>query len=378
MRHRLCILHWMPVEDFPPAMNMVKYFGQQHDWEVSLCTNRHHLDRPEFLHETGEVIRGVFPTGTSGIRRLLAYASFHLKSFVHLMKTRPDTILYIEPHSVFPVVLSRLFTRRARIFAHFHEYHSPDEYEKPGMRMARWFHKLEKRWVFPKVAWISQTNLQRLELFLRDNPEIDKSRAQVLSNFPPLCWWQTQNQAWSKNNRADEPIRFVYVGALSRADTFIEETVIWIAQLGPLKASLDIYCYNMHPETREWLRTVADKQIRVHESGIAYEELPGLLSEFHVGLILYKGNTPNYVHNASNKLFEYLSCGLDVLYPFQMAGVRPYRISARVPRVVECDFSNLTELTYTREGRTTLQPLSQLYDCESEYERLALQMTGAY
>ena len=312
MRNSLCILHWMPVEDFPPAMNMARYFAEQPGWDVSLCTNRNHLGRREFLHEALEVVRGIFPSGTSGIRRLLAYGSFHVKSFVHLLKKRPDVILYIEPHSAFPVFLSRLFTRRPRIFIHYHEYHSPEEFQKPGMRMARWFHSLEKSRLYPVAQWISQTNESRMKLFHEGNPEIDVSKMAVLPNFPPASWWDGENRAWTLETA---PLRLVYVGALSRVDTFIEEAVAWIKEMGPTEATLDIYSYNLHGETRAWLNRVADDQIRFHDQGIAYDELPQVLRRFHVGLILYKGNTPNYVHNASNKLFEYLSCGLDVIYP---------------------------------------------------------------
>jgi len=324
----------------------------------------------EFSDPSVTLIRGTFPTGQSGIRRVTAYLSFHIKAFIHILNKNPDVIFYIEPHSAFPVFLSRLVFRRTRIFIHYHEYHSPEEFFKPGMRMAKWFHHLEKSWLYPVATWVSQTNETRLKLFLGDNPEINLSNSSVLPNFPPLEWWRGDNKAWAGEQHGNDRIRLVYVGSLSRADTFIEEAVEWLKELGPAIATFDIYSYNLHTETRTYLKGVTDAQIRFHEKGVDYDELPRLLRGFHVGLILYKGNTPNYTHNASNKLFEYLSCGLDVIYPKQMMGVRPFVNVDSRPRVIECDFEKLDEFSYQLLGRQQLPPADMQLDCESELTRL--------
>lgn len=360
----------MPVEDFPPAINTARYFAQKPGWDVSLCTNRSHLGRAEFRHEAVDVVRGIFPTGKSGIRRFLAYGSFHLKSLFKLLKIKPDVILYIEPHSALPAFLSRLFTRRPRIFIHYHEYHSPAEFDKPGMRMAKWFHHLEKYWLYPAAEWISQTNESRLKLFLEDNPEIATSKLNILPNYPPSCWWEGVNRAWPQAEAGKQPLRIVYVGALSRADTFIEEAVAWVKELGPATAILDIYSYNLHGETRAWLNDEADDQIRFHDQGIAYDELPQLLRGFHAGLILYKSNTPNYVYNATNKLFEYLACGLDVIYPRQMIGVKSFASLVTRPRVIECDFENMVGFSFQPDERQWLPVSGKKYCCETELARL--------
>ncbi len=365
----------MPIEYFPPAVNMVKYFSGKNEWAVSVCTNWNHLGREDFSDSLVEMVRGTFPTGRSGLNRIFAYLSFHLKSFFHILKNKPDFILYIEPHSAFPVFLSRLVFRRALIFIHYHEYHSPEEFLKPGMRMAKWFHGIEKKWLYPTASWISQTNGDRLRMFLQDNPGVDVDKATVLPNYPSASWWSGKNKAWEGNNVA-EFTRLVYVGALSRVDTFIEEIVNWVKSKTP-RFTLDIYCYNLHPETRSYLRQATDGQVRFHEQGIPYEDLPGLLRTFHAGLILYKGNTPNYVHNASNKLFEYLACGLDVIYPNQMEGVKPFRTGTSRPRVIECDFENLSSFSYTVQNRQMLPPVSEQYDCESELGRLEQSMLSS-
>ena len=353
------------MEYFPPVMNMARFFALQDQWDVSVCTNRNQLGRQDFSSSSVTLIRGSFPTGKRGIKRIFSYLSFHLKSLDHLLTSRPDVILYIEPHSALPVFLSRLIRRKGRLFIHYHEYHRPDDFDKPGMRMARWCNHLEKAWLYPVADWISQTNEDRLKLFLKDHPGIDPSRTGVLPNYPPASWWSGRNKAWQEVKAGDEPIRMVYVGALSRADTFIEEVVTWIVNLASPAVTLDIFSFNMHEETRTYLKNVANERIRLHEGGVDYDDLPDLLREYHVGLILYRGNTPNYVYNASNKLFEYLACGLDVIYPRQMKGVKPYARSSSKPRVIECDFERIDIFSYTLDGRELLPPAQTTVTCES-------------
>jgi hypothetical protein len=277
--------------------------------------------------------------------------------------------MYIEPHSALPVFLARFIIRRSHLIIHYHEYHSPDEFERPGMRMAKWFYRLEKRWLYPAAKWISQTNAMRLDLFLQDNPEVNSSKAVEMPNYPPAAWWEGENAAWGDGRHCTQGLRFVYVGALSRADTYIEEAVSLIRSMGP-QASLDIYSYNFHEEARPYLLSIEDAQIRFHDEGVDYDELPRYLRNYHVGLILYRGNTPNYVHNASNKLFEYLACDLDVIYPKEMEGVKPYANTAVRPRVIECDFANMSGFAYRREGRQKLPSRHRTYCCEAELARL--------
>ena len=91
-----------------------------------------------------------------------------------------------------------------------------------------------------------------------------------------------------------------------------------------------------------------------------------MLSEFHVGLILYKGTTTNYVFNASNKLFEYHALGLDVWYPAQMLGVSRYAQADRAPRIVQLDFENLESVNFkTLRDRNEIPFAPRKESCES-------------
>ena len=174
-------------------------------------------------------------------------------------------------------------------------------------------------------------------MFLGDHPTLDSAKVQILPNYPPQIWHATDNRAWLLEPAS--PLRLIYVGSLSRRDTFIAEVIDWVVENE--NAELDIYCYNLDGDTREFLGSIDDARVRFHAQGVDYDELPQLLSDYHVGLILYRANTPNYEFNASNKLFEYLAVGLDVWYPVQMKGVHPYATSTLRPRVFQVDFDDL-------------------------------------
>jgi hypothetical protein len=74
---------------------------------------------------------------------------------------------------------------------------------------------------------------------------------------------------------------------------------------------------------------------------VPYYEIPNVLGRYQIGLVLHKGDTLNYVHNAPNKLFEYLSCGLDVWFPREMRGIYPYARTDVLPKVIKTDFAKM-------------------------------------
>lgn len=319
-------------------MNIARYFAESTRWHVTIHSTRAPERRREFSHSLVKFFRSPFPTSNQIWQQIVAYLRFHLGTALRLLFTRPDAILYIEPQSSFPVLISSCIMRPSALLIHHHEYHAPAEFHAKGMRLARIFHLLEQKRLFPMAAWISHTNQRRLELFLEDNPTVPPNIANVLPNFPPQSWFGQENHAWTRN--CPPPVRFVYVGSLSKRDTYIEEFLDWIEKQESGSVKFDILAYNVDPGTREMLLSIRNPSIRFFSEGVEYDELPRVLREYHVGVILYKASTPNYRYNASNKLFEYLACGLDVLYPSRMLGVKPYARTNTAPRVIEFDFES--------------------------------------
>ncbi|MEO8577450.1 MAG: glycosyltransferase [Gemmatimonadales bacterium] len=371
---RVDLVHWMPVEMYPPTMNLARELAGR-GWQVRIHTthNRHGLR--EFEGNGIEIRRAASPVRGSSFGRAWSYAGFHLGTARRLAANPPDAVMYFEPQSSFPVLLATKARHGLPVFIHHHEYHEPAEFLAPGMRLARLFHDYEKRVLFPRARWISHTNEARLELFLADNGEDLRGKSRILRNLPPREWGSEPNRAWTGQN--DGPFRMVYVGSLSCGDTYIEACTRWILAQPPHTVTLDVYAYNADDETREFLKSVEGPAIRFHQGGVPYDELPNVLRGFHAGLILYRARTLNYRHNASNKLFEYLACGLDALYPPTMRGVKQYERSDAAPRVIEVDFEAGNIDLAMLASRDGLPAAAYPGTASTEIERLADALTEA-
>lgn len=372
MMQHLAVVHWLPVELYPPAVNLVRYFARQ-GWAVSLYTTENQHGRPRFAADGVEVHRSPAPGARGAVERASSYLHYHLGTAAKIVRQRPDVVLYIEPQSAFPVYVASVLRPRTPVFVHHHEYHDPEQFLRPGMRVARAFHRLERARLFPRAAWVSHTNEERLRRFLHDQPSVRPDVARVLPNLPPTSWFSGENRAWS--NKADVPRRLVYVGSLSLQDTYIREVVTWVREQPPGRVTLDIYAYNLTDETRDYLERAAGDQVRFFPEGVAYDDLPDLLRDYHTGLVLYKARTTNYAYNATNKFFEYLACGLDAVFPDRMIGLHPYARTDAWPRVFKVDFTDPGTLDCALEGRSNRLPEAPAFGtADDELARLEVAM----
>lgn len=342
-RHRIAILHFQPVEYYPPVQNIIRFLGKElSEAEILVVTSSPRENAKLFKAEQGTV--RILRTGhlseqMSRWQRLFFYVGFNMRAVRALTSFSATHIFYFETLSSFPAFLyKRFFGRRTPLLIHYHEYTSPAEYAA-GMALTRFFHRFERQ-LYPKASWISHTNQQRMEFFLRDealkqNPSVQH----VLPNYPPAAWAGDKKAPKSGQN-----LRIVYAGALGLDTMYIAEMVRWVeAQQG--KVLFDIYSQQEGVDVRNFLVS-AKARFTKHKGSVSYDELPATLRQYDVGVILYKGHIPNYVYNAPNKLFEYLACGLDVWFPQQMLGSLPYVRTDRLPKIAAINFESLdSELT---------------------------------
>ena len=370
---RLAVVHWFPIEYYPPVTNLMNLFGRNTHFAISCYTSHNAKNRSAFTNEACRIHRYKFPQpGQSLPIRLFSYLAFPLAVLVRLLWLRPAVILYVEPQSVMPVFLYTLLARRCRILIHNHEYHDQHQFLRPGMRLVRLYHWLEKKFIFRRAEWISQTNADRIRLFLEDFPDINPEKLHDLPNLPPKEWTATKNRAWEQN---DDQLRLVYVGSLSCQDTFVREIVEWVETDADQHCQLDIYSYNHTADVKQLFDDCKSDRVNFFHDGIPYEQLPDVLTNYHVGLILYKATTTNYVFNASNKLFEYLALGLDVWYPAQMLGVKPYAREDKAPRVIELNFEQLESFDVaSMQERPQLESPEATESCENALRSLAIQI----
>jgi hypothetical protein len=160
--------------------------------------------------------------------------------------------------------------------------------------------------------------------------------------------------------------RLVYVGAASFEDTFIREAAEWVRR-HPDVLSLHVTGDNVAADVWEWLESLDAANITTDRKGVDYRLLPSLLSGFDAGLVLYKGNTLNFVHNVPNKATEYLACGLETWYPAEMEGMRAFHESHDDLPMRQLDFRALP----SEPPRARRRPVTSFeLTCESALEPL--------
>jgi hypothetical protein len=359
---KVTVVHWFPLEQFPPVQNLLHVLGRQGQIELSCLTTSNDRGYPDFFVTGCRIFRRRFPgSRLSRLSRLWLFLSFPICVFLRLVWLKPDVVIYLEPHSAPGVFLYAVLNPLCRIFIHYHEYRELSHYLERGNLVARIAHWLERHGLYQRAEWISHTNPDRVSMFLEDVPAVASAKMRVMPNYPPADWATGDAARWPAEG---EPLRLFYAGAASFRDTWIQEICQWVLSQPASHVTLDLMINNSDPATREWLESIRCDQIAVDTQGVDYSELPRLLRRYHVGLILYRGTTRNYIYNAPNKLFETLICGLDVWYPSCMLGVRPYQREDVVPRVLETDFGHLNGLNLrTRRSRAGLKTVPWTTSC---------------
>ena len=368
---RIAIVHVHPLERYPPVTNAIDFLAGRRESNVLVVT----VDSPpnilRYENSNCRIHRTSFrKPSTSSLSNAVRGVLWHWKAAWVVASWKPDVILYWDPQSALACYFClRWMGCKARLFIHHHEYHAPEDFRRAGMRIARIGHYFERHWLFRRAVWISQTNIQRMRLFRQDVSGLTDDQTRVMPNYPPDSWIAHVQKPWI--DRQTQPFRLVYVGSLSLADTFIGPLVDWLVAHPGADITLDIFTNNCEPVTLSYLRAVDSAVVRLHEAGIEYQQIPDVLANFDAGLVLYRCRTVNYQYNASNKLFEYLACGLDVWFPPAMLGVKPYARDLAWPRVIEVDFENLDALDLgVVRSRVGLPHVPWAETCESQLEIL--------
>ena len=334
---KVAYLHVLPLEYYPPARNTLKLIAAREGWRVRAWTSRNRRRLPDW-NEPNVVVARFRDAGASQPLpfRIGAYLAWHARAAFEIAAWHPDALISVEPHSALAAWLYyHVFHGNAPLFIHHHEYYSAADFLAEGMRTLRSTARLERDDLFPRARWVSETNSERLSLLRAWTPQIRQETARVLPNYPPQKWIETA--ARLERRPLDNQTRLVCVGSVSFEDTFIREAATWVADR-PEQASLHVVSDNMRVDVQSWLRSLNAPNVTFDAHGCDYEELPQLLTQFDAGLVLYKGNTLNFVHNVPNKAIEYLACGLEVWYPPEMIGMQNFQRAHPELRIVQINF----------------------------------------
>jgi glycosyltransferase involved in cell wall biosynthesis len=363
----LVIVHFNPVELYPPMINLLDYLGNNlQATDIFVYTNsacNDTIDQYPGKHKNISIKRyGAVGLNFSPLKRYRNYFSFYYNTYISLKKIHPDWLWYFETASALPAswYMKQKKNQSTTLMVHYHEYMSPKEY-KSGPLLVKWAHHAEKK-LYNLVSHLSQTNEKRMELFLKDEKIVLKDKTYIFPNYPPKSWIDPES-----NHVIDFPVRVVYAGAIGFQSLFMEEFCKWVHKQNG-HVCFDIYSSQDTSELEIFLSGSELKNISI-KGYVEYNELPAVLKKYDVGVVLYNGHIPNYVYNAPNKLFEYLACGLDVWFPENMTGSMHLIRQNKYPRITGINFKELDKIDLkSLIDRSGLSYEPSPYYCEKIFE----------
>jgi len=359
---RIAVVHALPLEYYPPARNTLGLLSRHKTWEVRAWSTTNRRGLADWHPGRFPIVRHWHADPDDPLPlRIAGYSGWHARTALDLVRWKPDALIYFEPHSALAVWSYFRLGGNAELFIHHHEYYAPEDYLRPGMRMVRSTMKLERRALFARARWVSQTNEVRLRLMLEWSREVRRESARVFPNYPPADWLDRSKRAEAAP-MAKAPTKLVYVGAASIEDTFIQQAIEFAAR-NPGRFSLHLCGDNIQDAVWNLVDSLGAPNITSDRNGVPYDSIPEMLAGFDTGLILYKGNTLNFVHNVPNKAIEYLVCGLEVWYPPVMVGMSEFHRTHPLMPLREVDFTSLSHPPASRLCRAPHADLRQL-TCE--------------
>lgn len=364
-RTKVFFIHFQPIELFPPALNLIDFFGNESHINLFVSTNKK-LSQNNLKAYENKKVKLYRPSSFSKAKILqyINYAFYYFSTLFLLFWHKPTVVLYVETLSSWPALVYRkFFGKKVKLMVHYHEYTDPASYSK-GMWLSKIFHSLEKK-MYKDFFWISQTNENRLQFFIKDNGVQNFSHIHfdILPNYPSVTWKKIGPNIFGERKK------MVFIGSLGYKNMYLKELVDFVNKNSDF-FSVDFYSYNIDKEAKEFLLKSENKNIRFF-GGIDYSSLPEILPEYQIGLVLYKPFSINTIHAVSNKVFEYLACGLDVWYSSDMIYTDKYITEKSFPKVLKVDFRKLENFDWKAAiSRDGLIYNPQNFYYESVYPKL--------
>lgn len=340
----ICIIHFLPLELYPPVMNLIDFLSKNYEGKILVLTTiKAHNNKLSIYQNDSLIVRikRMRFSGSNFLTRLLEYFLFYLEGLILLFRFNPKSVLYFESISSWPALIyKRLKRSKIRLMVHYHEYTDPRSSEEKTF-LSGWMHKIEQR-MYHHFSWISHTNEVRLQMFKDDNDlnDLPLSLFHVVPNYPSRSWITESNGHYSN----EKVKKLVFVGSLGYDNMYLQEMIDWLGKHQD-EFSLDIYSHNMDEKAKAALQEQSLDNVRYCGS-TDYAALPKILKSYDVGLVIYKPYSQNTIHAVSNKVFEYMACGLDTWFSEDMAYTMQYSRIEAYPKLVPVNFKQLDSFDY--------------------------------
>lgn len=335
---KLAVIHFNPLEKYPPVMNILRYFSTNEGIKVSAYSVKSANYKKNLFKARGVCIHrtALSSKANSSINNYFQYFKFNILTLLLLIIKRPHALLCYETLSIFPSYIYKKLFPSIKLYIHFHEYTTLKEYKETSPYV-KWLFHLEKK-LYPTAEWLSHTNSDRLDFFRTDHATVRFKNLEVMPNYPPKTWY-TESIV---KDRISMPIKFIYVGALSLDSMYTREFAEWVKKMNG-KAIWDVYSGNYQENALQYLEELNCSYIN-YKGEVEYYELASILNTYDVGIILYKGYIPNHIYSVPNKLFEYHASNLDVWFSDDLKTSFAFEKLETYPKIISINFKALNDL----------------------------------
>lgn len=367
MKKKIAIIHFLPLELYPPIMNLLDYLSvAQPSLNIIVFTTKAQDKLTPYSNANLTIYRySPIDPDSSKYLKYYRYMVFYVSTFFSVNRFEPSSILYMETISALPALWYKKIKKKLAIYAHYHEIVTLKD-----LQSKKWLNKYinsnEKK-MYQKFRWISQTNEDRMDLFIKLNGLSKSSKKlKILPNYPPSSWIEKEKNTTKK----DGILKLLYIGSLSLNGTYVLDVLSHFGS-NP-NFSIDFYSHHITNEVKSAIIKHSNCNIK---GTINYHEIPKLKGNYDVGLVLYKDHSINYKFNAPNKLFEYLALDLDVWCSDKLITAKKYQRTHCYPKMLMVDYNNLSEFDVEKAiNRRNLTYSPSPYTSESVYKDLLFQL----
>ena len=369
MKQKITIIHFLPLELYPPIINLLDYLSTaKPKFNIIVFTTKSNTTLTPYSNDNIQICRypPIHPKA-SNFSKVSRYARFYLSSFLKILSFKPSTILYFETLSALPALWYKKFKKNVNIFAHYHEIVTLKELESERP-LNKFINTIEKKH-YRQYKWISQTNNMRLSIFAKQyGISENASNLQTLPNYPPQSWVTKPKIVQDKS----KIIKLLYIGSLSLEGMYLQEV---LDQFGSNpKFSIDFYSHQFTKKVKNAILKHKNCQIK---GAINYQEIPNLKGKYDIGLVMYKDHSINVKYCAPNKLFEYLALDLDVWCSDKLITAENYERLNCYPKVLMLDYENLASFDVEKAiSKRNLKYVPSPYIAEDVYENLVNAING--
>lgn len=306
MTKKIIVCIYAPIDAFPPTINLINEFIDR-KYEVFTLE----VANAPFKHSRVNVTENktIYKKGKSNLfSNYIVFCDFLFKMLRIIRKENISNVVVFDTYGLFSFFLLkgiRIVSKDIRLWYHNHDIGFTSNY---NMFSLGWLvHRLEF-FLLKHVTFFSLPSVERADHFLTKAPDA------ILPNYPSIKLYSGFKSKLDNSSK----VSIIFQGRITPGHGL--ESLIKLLEYKIGCFSLELVLKGLI--SKEYKHSLMRYSSKVTERKIkfisytAYEELASITSSSQIGVAIFLPQS--YMHStlgtASNKIYEYVACGLPILY----------------------------------------------------------------